>query len=96
MPGLQQPVDLYAVRSPRGDAPLSQAWQQYDSALQQFEQGLLSEAAFALAQIEPAITNVPWRFLSQRVQSELGRQKRRRSSDKPVAFPGGVIALSAK
>jgi adenylate cyclase len=96
MPGLPQPVDLYAVSSSQRDAQLSQAWQLYDEALRQFEQGQFSEAADTLSTIETKIAEVPSQFLVERVQSELGRQQRRRSTDTPAAYPGGVIPLSAK
>ena len=95
MPGLLQPVDLYAIRLVTDNEPITIAWQMYDEALRQFEQGQLDAAADSLVMIDETIADVPWRFLSERVRNELGRERRRRSSDKPVAH-AGVILLSAK
>jgi adenylate cyclase len=96
MPGLQQPVDLYAVQSKASDTHLSATWQMYDQALHLFELGDYQEAAVALATIDRNATSIPSRFLIEQTERELGREQRRRSSDKPAAQPGGVIALSAK
>jgi adenylate cyclase len=96
MPGLQRPVNLYAISASTIDSPSSIAWECYDKALQQFEKGDFAAAADSLAHIDQAITEVPWRFLVERVERELGRERRRRSTDKPPAHPSGVISLSAK
>jgi adenylate cyclase len=96
MPGVRQPMDLYAIRSSEGDARLPLAWQFYDKALQHFEQGRIDDAAALLATIDRKLAEVPSRFLLEQVQRELGRQLRRRGTDKPIAHPGGVISLSAK
>ncbi len=96
MPGLQQPVDLYAVRSANADARTSLAWRTYDEALCQFEAGELDAAADTLATIGMTVAEVPRQFLVERVQRELGRKRRRRSTDQPAARPSGVIMLSTK
>jgi adenylate cyclase len=95
MPGLREPINLYALQSPESDKRLSQAWQSYDAALRQFERGQFQEAADLLLAIESASVENPARFLSDHVQRELGRNLRRRSSDRPPAHHG-VISLSAK
>jgi len=71
-------------------------WQTYAEALGQFEQGSFEAAAATLATMDETITDVPWRFLRERVRSELGRTLRRRNSDKPNTLPNGVITLIAK
>jgi adenylate cyclase len=96
MPGLQQPVELYAVRLSQQDAALRNAWDAYDTALRQFEQAQFQDAADTLATMDATIVGLPSAFLLERVQREIGRQQRRRSTDKPVAYPCGVIPLSAK
>jgi class 3 adenylate cyclase len=96
MPGLQQPVDLYAVHSSQENVCLQIAWQTYDKALRQFEQAQFQDAADTLATIDSNLPGLPSAFLLERVQSELGRQRRRRSTDLPAAYPAGVIPLNAK
>jgi adenylate cyclase len=96
MPGLRQPVDLYAVGSRESEASPAHAWQIYDRALCHFEQGQFQDAADALANIDATVANVPAQFLMERVRHELGRNLRRRSTDKTTILPCGTIALSAK
>lgn len=96
MPGLQQPMNLYVVRSSTPDEKLTSSWQTYSEALGQFEQGSFEAAAETLANMDEAITDVPWRFLRERVRNESGRTLRRRNSDKPTNLPNGVITLIAK
>jgi adenylate cyclase len=96
MPGLRQPVDLYAVRLSTNDDRLSSAWQLYDEALRHFEQGRYEAAADILASTDARGTTVPWRFLADEVQRELGRQQRRRSTDTISDCRAGIITLSMK
>lgn len=96
MPGLQQPVNLFAVSKCEASALRTATWQSYDKALSYFEAGRYQEAAEELASIDTATTEVPAQFLLTRTQQELGRTLRRRSTDQPAAAPGGVIAISAK
>jgi adenylate cyclase len=96
MPGLQQPVELYSIRTPAGDESLERAWRTYDAALCRFEQNEHEAAADLLATIDPSIPDVPRRFLTERVQNELSRNLRRRNSDIPISLPDGVIPLLAK
>ncbi len=96
MPGLCQPTDLYAVRLSTTDAHLSADWQHYDDALRHFEQGQMQDAADALTSIDIGTNDVPWRFLSGEIERELGRQRRRRSTDGKRANSAGVITLDAK
>jgi adenylate cyclase len=96
MPGMRQPTDLYAVCCSASNARLSAVWQIYDAALRHFEQGRFQDAADTLTNIDPMVTEVPSRFLVEQAEREQGRKLRRRSTDKPAAHPGGVIALSAK
>jgi adenylate cyclase len=96
MPGICQPIDLYTVATRQGDASRSAAWQAYDRALSQFEQGRYQEAADILASLDVSDAAIPSKFLLGRAHCELGRNLRRRSSDKPAAQPDGVIALSMK
>jgi adenylate cyclase len=96
LPGLRQPVDLYTVGTRQGDASRATAWQVYDRALCHFEQGRYHEAADTLASVGVPDAAIPSQFLLERVHRELSRSLRRRSTDKPMTYPGGVIALSAK
>jgi adenylate cyclase len=96
MPGLQQPVDLYAVRESTRDAQLELAWRIYDDALRHFERGEYDAAVNLLTTIDKTMTDVPSRFLIDRVQNQIGSKLRRRTSDKPIALQNGVIALFAK
>jgi adenylate cyclase len=96
MPGVQQPIDLYSIREGNGDPHLVRAWRTYEEALRQFEQGHHETAAELLATIDPSISDVPRRFLAERVQNERGRKLRRRNSDLPISLPAGVISLVAK
>ena len=73
---------LQLVLSQTTDANSSAAWQTYHEALQCFEQGRLQEAADNLATIDPAISEIPSRFLAEHLNRELARQNRRRSTDK--------------
>jgi adenylate cyclase len=96
MPGLQKVVDLYVVGLPEGNELKTQAWRTYDRALQQFEDGEFQNAANELAELDETITDVPVQFLLERVQQELGRNLRRRSTDKPAVTKDGVIAITTK
>ena len=94
MPGLQQPVNLFAVGECEAAASRNATWQTYDQALSHFEEGRFQEAAEELTNIDTIATEVPTQFLLTRAQQELGRHLRRRSTDKPAATKGGVIALT--
>jgi adenylate cyclase len=97
MPGLQQPIDLFAVSDSVMTVPITYAWKAYGKALEHFEAGRYQAAADVLAVIDEAVSEVPSRFLIERVQNELNRDMRRRSTDKPVATKvSGVITISAK
>jgi adenylate cyclase len=96
LPGLPQPVDLYAVRLASADQRQDSMWRIYDEALRRFEQGRYQHAAEALATFDPAIAEVPVQFLSAQIQREINRAFRRRSTDKPAAERSGVITISAK
>jgi adenylate cyclase len=96
LPGLTQTVELYSIRPTTTNDRLQTAWQAYDEALCQFEQGEYQRALDTLDSIDAKLADVPLTFLYERVQCELGRQQRRRSTDKPAPCPGGVIPLSAK
>jgi adenylate cyclase len=94
MPNFSRPVDLYDVRLATSDANLQTAWQRYDEALDQFEQGNLQKAIDLLATIDAGANDPPSRFLIDHVRGELTRQHRRRSTDKTTAMSRGVISLS--
>jgi adenylate cyclase len=96
LPGIQQPIDLYAVDAANSAANSSSAWQAYDKALQSFEQGRLNEAADMLAAIDRNVCEVPSRFLKEQIDRELSRTHRRRRSDRDSGNSRGVIRLSAK
>jgi adenylate cyclase len=96
MPGLSRPVELYAICPPSSDERSSMAWRAYHEALQHFEQGRLQEAADQLATIDPAMSEIPSRFLAEHLSRELARQNRRRSTDRGSDTSRGVITLSAK
>jgi hypothetical protein len=72
------------------------AWRAYDKSLQYFEQGRLQEAADQLATIDPAMSEIPSRFLVEKVSRELARQNRRRSTDRGSDTARGVITLNSK
>jgi adenylate cyclase len=96
MPGVQEPVDLYAISPPTIDERLKRAWQSYDNALRLFERAEFDAAADSLASIDETISDIPRRFLCDRVQTERGQKLRRRNSDTPNSRPTGVIPLGAK
>ena len=96
LPGLRQPVDLYAVSTSPRAAHVAAAWQVYDEALRQFERGQVQVAQNTLTSIDAAVAQVPSRFLAEQVERELGRQLSRRTTDRPTGRTAGVIALSAK
>jgi predicted metallo-beta-lactamase superfamily hydrolase len=56
----------------------------------------MQAAADQLASIDPAVSDVPSRFLLEHVQRELARQHRRRSTDKASESSCGVIVLNSK
>jgi adenylate cyclase len=91
LPGMQQLMDLYVVRKSASDERLSFCWRKYADALGQFEQGSFEAAAETLATMDETITDVPWRFLIERVQSGIGRQRRRRNTDKPATHAGVIL-----
>jgi adenylate cyclase len=96
LPGLQRPVDLFAVQDSSNAGHLADSWRQYSEALQYFEAGQYQQAADALATLGPSAAEVPLQFLSEQLQRELSREFRRRSTDKPAAAHQGVITISAK
>jgi adenylate cyclase len=96
LPGLRQAVDLYAISCVTGGSHHSAAWRFYAQALRHFEEGRMSDAAAVLESIDTRIAHVPWRFLSSEVERELGRQQRRRSTDRPISSAPGVITLQTK
>lgn len=96
MRGFEQPLDLYGVCLASSDSNLSSAWQDYQDALRCFEHGRLQEAADRLATIDPAIIEIPSRFLTEHLSREPARQNRRRSTDRESDTSRGVITLSAK
>ena len=95
LPGLREPIELYALRSRPDEARVTAAWRAYHQALGQFEANRLQDAAELLASIDRNTAAVPWRFLEQQIQRDLGRSQRRRSTDPPMAG-NGVIALVGK
>jgi hypothetical protein len=96
MRGFDDPVDLYGVAPAPINGRSLAAWQSYQDALWHFEQGRLQDAAEQLASIDPAVSDVPSRFLLEHLQRELARQHRRRSTDKGSDNPDGVIVLNSK
>ena len=96
MPGVHQPVDLYAVSLRYDEATRMRAWQSYGQSLHYFEQGRFQDAADTLAKLDASATEVPSSFLAERVRQELGRDLRRRSTDPVSNFSSGIIAITAK
>lgn len=92
----ERPIDLYGVRLATSDSDSHSAWQTYQEALHSLEHGRLQEAADILATIDPAISEIPSRFLAEHVDRELARQKRRRSTDRRNDTSHGVIRLNSK
>ncbi len=101
MPGLREPVDLYAVMKVPQNADsddsrrAKQAWQAYRKALTLFERARHDEALAAVLQIDPALTEVPARFLREQIERERGTRLRRRATDRPAPI-SGVVALTSK
>jgi hypothetical protein len=91
MRGVRQPVDLFSICSVATDAALSAAWRAYDTALEAFEKGQLSEAAQLLRTIDQSTSTVPTRLLADEVQRAISRQRRRRSTDGPGRHDGTII-----
>jgi len=94
--GFEESVDLYGVSLANSDANSASSWQTYQQALRYFEQGNLQEAADSLATIDPAIKEIPSRFLAEYLAGDLARQRRRRSTDRANETSRGVIKLNAK
>jgi len=95
LPGIDEPVDLYGIRSHTTDSHQSPAIDAYGRALRLFEQDKLRQAADVLANVDSADEPVPIRFLAEHIQRELNRQRRRK------AYRGdsrrrGIIALNDK
>lgn len=96
LPGLQRPVDLFAIQDAASGLRCAGAWRRYSEALVYFEDGQYQRAADALAALGTEDTEVPSKFLAEQVQRALSRAMRRRSTDASSAERNGVIAISAK
>jgi hypothetical protein len=96
LPGLQPPIDLYAVRPASDEPRRAAAWTRYDDALRHFEEGRFDRAADILTTIDRAILDSPTQFLLEQVHRALSRELRRRSTDKPLSQPSGIVTLREK
>jgi adenylate cyclase len=96
MPGLQQPVNLYAVSGKECSEPSLNAWRVYEESLALFEGGELEAAAAMLSATDEQMGGIPREFLMNRIQTEIGRHRRRRATDTPAAHADGVVTLAAK
>jgi adenylate cyclase len=94
--GFHQPIDLYTLSQPTQEVRLAAMWRTYDEALRQFEQGHLLEARCMLAAMDPAVQEVPVRFLAEHIDRALGSQQGRRRTDRSHDAPAGVIVLDTK
>jgi adenylate cyclase len=95
LPGIEKPVDLFAMCLPNPDAQQLAAIEAYGQALQLIEESDFEQAANLLAQLLPT-DNPPTRFLSEYVQQQLDQQQGRRSTDKQSGGGRGVIRLDIR
>jgi adenylate cyclase len=91
MRGVRQPVDLFRIYPEAADAALTAAWRAYDTALEAFEKGQLSEASEMLRTIDQSTSTVPTRLLADEVQRAIRRKHCRRSTDQPGRHDGMII-----
>jgi adenylate cyclase len=94
--GFEKPADLYCIGHSTSESTTSLAWQTYQKALRRFEDDRIQEAADILTTIDPAISEIPSRFLAEHLNRELARRKRRRSTDRGNHSSPGVIRLNSK
>jgi adenylate cyclase len=95
--GVREPMDLYDVSPSMLEPEAAATWKNYERALSLFEHGQLTEAAESLQSVVSSTSEgTPGRFLAEHIQRELGRRRRRRSSDRSSNCPSGVITLGTK
>jgi adenylate cyclase len=95
--GVREPMDLYDVFPATREPMAAAAWKNYETALLLFEHGQLIEAAELLQAADSSMNEVvPVRFLAEHIQKELGRRRRRRSTDRSGSCPSGIITLGTK
>ncbi|MEX2315731.1 MAG: adenylate/guanylate cyclase domain-containing protein [Pirellulales bacterium] len=95
LPGIDKPVDLYAMRSASADVVQIAAIEVYGRALEMLERGELEPAAAVLATLRQT-DDPPTRFLSEYIKQQLGQQQGRRNGDKQEGRFRGVIQLNVK
>jgi adenylate cyclase len=88
--GAEQPVDLFAISKPTASETLHADWASYETALQLFEQGKCAEAARILAPLDQQSSTVPVRFLASEIERAIGKQQRRRNTDRHASHHGIV------
>jgi adenylate cyclase len=96
LPGIDAPVDLHGIKPTRTTMACELAIDEYSDALRLFEKGELEQAAAILATIDPQTVVPPARFLAEHIERELGRNKRRRSSDGLPPTSRGIISINVK
>ena len=94
LPGIEEPVDLYAVW-PHSDAELPADCHRYAMALAQFEAGKIETALEMLRQLDPTTSRLPIEFLAGYIERALGQTGRRSCDPAPGPFRG-VISLNVK
>jgi adenylate cyclase len=94
--GVEQLIALFTVSLPSRDESMQNAWEIYDSALQLFEKGQFDKAADTLQSLDQSTADVPASFLAREVQRALGREHRRRSTDRQEACVGIVTLGGSK
>ncbi len=96
LPGLEQPVELFAVYPASSSAEVKKCLEQYTQALRNYEAGELAQAESLLSKLVMGGPVTPARFLAHQAatlrQAEIGR----RASDKCVGYLDSVIEIFEK
>src|SRR5690606_29312537 len=95
LPGIDEPVDLFAVRQATSDERVLNALQTYEQALEYYERGDLPDACHLLHH-RGACDEVPADFLVHQIQLDCARKLGRRAGDKECVQPCGTIELDVK
>jgi adenylate cyclase len=96
LPGVDKPVDLYAVHPAASGESIRAAMCQYQRALEQFESRDYAAAAEALAEIQSSDISGPVQFLAEQIEQARGEQQRRRKSDQAATTAGPIVNLDVK
>ena len=95
LPGIETPVDVFAICPATTNHATLSAISHYEDALTQFEAGDLDQAKQLLRTIDSTI-NLPARFLINQIDNEHHRRLGRRAGDTPDVKVRGTIPLGIK